>query len=99
MTVPFVDLRAQYLDIKGEVDAAIQRVIDRNAFIGGEEVRAFQDEFAAYCAEQAGRPTGDERPAAKLSSPRAISAQPSRHSGSYSSVRVSTRSTSGRTSS
>jgi dTDP-4-amino-4,6-dideoxygalactose transaminase len=66
MTVPFVDLKAQYLDIKGEVDAAIQRVIDRNAFIGGEDVRAFQEEFAAYCAEQAGRAAEGERPRAKL---------------------------------
>ncbi|HLL73722.1 MAG TPA: DegT/DnrJ/EryC1/StrS family aminotransferase [Pyrinomonadaceae bacterium] len=66
MTVPFVDLRAQYLDIKAEVDAAIQGVIDRNAFIGGEEVRAFQEEFAAYCAQQAGRAAGGARPRAKL---------------------------------
>jgi dTDP-4-amino-4,6-dideoxygalactose transaminase len=48
--VPFVDLRAQYVSIKAEVDAAIQRVIDSTAFVGGEAVRAFEEEFAAYCA-------------------------------------------------
>jgi dTDP-4-amino-4,6-dideoxygalactose transaminase len=50
MQVPFVDLRAQYLDIKTEIDEAMQRVIDKTAFVGGEELAAFEQEFAAYCA-------------------------------------------------
>lgn len=50
MNVPLVDLHAQYLSIKPEVDAAVQRVIARSAFVGGEEVRAFEREFASYCA-------------------------------------------------
>src|SRR5579883_3451341 len=49
--VPFVDLRAQYLTIKREVDAAIESVIDTTAFVGGEQVSAFEAEFAAYCAD------------------------------------------------
>jgi dTDP-4-amino-4,6-dideoxygalactose transaminase len=49
MAVPFVDLRAQYLPIRDEVNAAIQRVIDRCEFTLGSEVQAFEAEFAAYC--------------------------------------------------
>src|SRR3989442_1469188 len=51
MRVPFVDLRAQYLDIQPEIEAAIRRVVDSTAFVGGEQVSSFEAEFAAYCAE------------------------------------------------
>jgi dTDP-4-amino-4,6-dideoxygalactose transaminase len=50
MQVPFVDLHAQYLGIKVEIDNALQRVIDRSAFVGGDELTEFEKEFAAYCA-------------------------------------------------
>ncbi len=53
MKVPFVDLKAQYATIHAEIDAAIKRVIDRTSFIGGEEVAAFDQEFAAYCEARA----------------------------------------------
>jgi len=43
-----VDLHGQYLKIKDEIDAAIQRVIDSSAFIKGGDVRKFQDELSAY---------------------------------------------------
>jgi dTDP-4-amino-4,6-dideoxygalactose transaminase len=46
MKVPFVDLNAQYLSIKKEIDTAIQGVIDKTAFIGGEVVAKFENEFA-----------------------------------------------------
>jgi dTDP-4-amino-4,6-dideoxygalactose transaminase len=49
MTVPFVDLRAQYRSIKGEIDEAISRVVESAAFVLGPEVEAFEAEFAAYC--------------------------------------------------
>jgi dTDP-4-amino-4,6-dideoxygalactose transaminase len=49
MNIPLVDLHAQYLSIQSEVDAAMQRVITRTAFIGGEELSRFEEEFAAYC--------------------------------------------------
>ena len=49
MKVPIVDLRAQYLRIQAEVDAAIARVVASSQFIGGEECRLFEQEFAAYC--------------------------------------------------
>jgi dTDP-4-amino-4,6-dideoxygalactose transaminase len=43
------DLRAQYLAIRGEIDAAVQRVIENSQFILGPEVDAFEKEMAAYC--------------------------------------------------
>ena len=49
MTIPLVDLKAQYDSIKDEIDAAIHRVIQNGQFILGPEVKAFEDEMAAYC--------------------------------------------------
>jgi dTDP-4-amino-4,6-dideoxygalactose transaminase len=49
MNIPLCDLYAQYLTIKPEIDAAIERTIVHSAFIGGEELRAFEAEFANYC--------------------------------------------------
>jgi dTDP-4-amino-4,6-dideoxygalactose transaminase len=47
--VPFLDLKAQYLSIKPEVDAAIARVLESSEFVLGAEVAGFENEFAAYC--------------------------------------------------
>ncbi len=47
--VPMVDLRAQYLRIQPEIDAATARVVASTHFIGGEECRLFESEFAAWC--------------------------------------------------
>jgi len=49
LRIPLVDLQAQYRTIQGEVDAAIARVVARASFILGEEVEAFEKEFASYC--------------------------------------------------
>ncbi len=49
MQIPLVDLKAQYLSIKPDIDAAIQRVIDNTTFIMGPEVAAFEEAFADYC--------------------------------------------------
>ena len=48
--IPFVDLKTQYESIKTEVDQAIASVISQTAFIGGPFVKAFEEEFARYCA-------------------------------------------------
>ncbi len=45
MKVPFVDLNAQYLSIKSEIDSAIQEVIENSSFIGGAGVKAFEANF------------------------------------------------------
>jgi len=47
MTVPFVDLKAQYQSIKPEIDRAIQNVINETAFIKGKYVQRFEEEYAA----------------------------------------------------
>lgn len=46
MKIPFVDLRAQYLAHRAELDAAIQSVIDTTAFIGGAPVKQFEEAYA-----------------------------------------------------
>jgi dTDP-4-amino-4,6-dideoxygalactose transaminase len=48
MEIQFVDLKRQYASIKGEIDEAIQRVVDSQYFILGEEVAKFEEEFARY---------------------------------------------------
>lgn len=48
-SVPFVDLAAQYADIKDEIDTAISNVINGTGFILGQDVKAFEEEFAAFC--------------------------------------------------
>ncbi len=48
--IPYVDLQAQYRGIKDEIDAAVLRVLDSTQFILGEEVFAFEREFAGFCA-------------------------------------------------
>lgn len=40
--------KAQYLRYKGEIDAAISRVLDSGRYILGAEVNAFEEAFAAY---------------------------------------------------
>src|SRR5262247_2657108 len=47
--IPFLDLKAQYREIKPEVDAAVARVIDSAHFVLGPDVAAFEERFAAYC--------------------------------------------------
>ncbi|HET7503772.1 MAG TPA: DegT/DnrJ/EryC1/StrS family aminotransferase [Kofleriaceae bacterium] len=49
MTVPFVDLPALIAPRKAEFLAAIERVLDAGAFIGGPAVAAFEAAFAGYC--------------------------------------------------
>src|SRR5690242_8061908 len=47
--VVFLDLRETYLEIKDELDAACQRMMDSGWYILGREVRAFEDAFAGFC--------------------------------------------------
>lgn len=47
MQIPFVDLHAQYLVLKPEIDEAIASVIRETAFIGGKYVTRFEESFAA----------------------------------------------------
>jgi dTDP-4-amino-4,6-dideoxygalactose transaminase len=47
--VPFLDVGASYLELQTELDDAYRRVMMSGAYILGEEVSAFEQEFAAYC--------------------------------------------------
>lgn len=49
MAIPFLDLKAQHRALKDELMEAASRVIDSCQFALGEEVAAFEQEFAAHC--------------------------------------------------
>ena len=49
LSVPLLDLKAQYASIRDEVREALDRVIESQHFILGPEVEAFEAEFASYC--------------------------------------------------
>jgi len=49
MNIPFLDLRESYLELESEIDAAIKRVLNSGWYILGEEVDAFEREYAEYC--------------------------------------------------
>ncbi len=46
MSIPFVDLHAQYLSLKSEIDGAISRTIANSSFVRGPDVEAFEDEYS-----------------------------------------------------
>jgi dTDP-4-amino-4,6-dideoxygalactose transaminase len=46
MNVPFNDLKLQYLQIKDEIDPAMQAVIEETAFIRGKYVNRFEQQYA-----------------------------------------------------
>jgi dTDP-4-amino-4,6-dideoxygalactose transaminase len=48
MTIPLMDLKAQHAPIRGEIDAAVARVLGHGGFILGEEVAAFEAAFAEH---------------------------------------------------
>jgi dTDP-4-amino-4,6-dideoxygalactose transaminase len=49
MKVPLLDLTEQNSQLRPEIEAALGRVLDTNGFILGAEVKALEDELAAYC--------------------------------------------------
>lgn len=49
MDIPFVDLRANYLSHKKEIDEAIQGVINSTSFILGSQLEEFEKNFAKFC--------------------------------------------------
>jgi dTDP-4-amino-4,6-dideoxygalactose transaminase len=48
MTIPLVDLRAEYELLRSELEAATSRVLASGWYILGQEVAAFEEEFAGY---------------------------------------------------
>lgn len=49
MKIPLVDLNAQYEFLKPEIQEAVNGVIEKSAFILGENVKQFEEEFANFC--------------------------------------------------
>ncbi|MBS3973741.1 MAG: DegT/DnrJ/EryC1/StrS family aminotransferase [Actinobacteria bacterium] len=49
MAVPLLDLKAQYLELKADLDAAIGEVMENAAFIGGPKVKELESAIARYC--------------------------------------------------
>jgi dTDP-4-amino-4,6-dideoxygalactose transaminase len=49
ISVPFVDLKAQYATIKEQVDSAILAAVEKGDFILGEQVSLFEKEWADFC--------------------------------------------------
>ncbi|RJR24517.1 DegT/DnrJ/EryC1/StrS family aminotransferase [Candidatus Microgenomates bacterium] len=49
MNVSFIDFKREYLEIKEEIDNAVNKVLESGWFVLGKEVEAFEKEFASYC--------------------------------------------------
>jgi len=47
--IPFPDLKAPYLELKDELDAACHRVLEPGCCLHGKEVETFAGEFAEFC--------------------------------------------------
>jgi len=47
--IPVFDLKKQYNEIKDEINEAVAHVLESGWFILGQEVEAFEEEFAGYC--------------------------------------------------
>lgn len=50
--IPFLDVHAAYVELRNDIDEAIHRVLDDGVYILGDEVAAFEREFAAYCGAE-----------------------------------------------
>lgn len=48
-SIPLLDLRAEYRELKSEIDSAVGRVLESGQFTLGKEVAALEEEFASYC--------------------------------------------------
>ncbi|MGB6471730.1 MAG: DegT/DnrJ/EryC1/StrS family aminotransferase [Candidatus Acidiferrales bacterium] len=49
MKVPLLDLKGEYAELRDEILAAVDRVCSQSAFVLGDEVEAFEREFAFFC--------------------------------------------------
>ena len=46
--VPFLDVGDTYRELRGEIDAAVTRVLQSGRYIQGDEVENFESNFASY---------------------------------------------------
>ena len=49
MHVAFLDLKAAYKELQSQIDEAYRHVMESGRYIHGQEIRAFEEEFASYC--------------------------------------------------
>src|SRR6204780_4567696 len=49
MKVPVLDLKSEYAELRDEILPALDRVCQNSSFVLGEEVEAFEREFADFC--------------------------------------------------
>jgi dTDP-4-amino-4,6-dideoxygalactose transaminase len=47
--VPFLDLKSPHQELREELTSAFHRVLDSGWYVLGDEVKNFEQEFAAYC--------------------------------------------------
>lgn len=47
--VPFLDLASSYVELRASINEAVARVLESGTYILGNEVEAFEVEYAAYC--------------------------------------------------
>jgi dTDP-4-amino-4,6-dideoxygalactose transaminase len=47
--IPLVDLKAAHAEVADEVDRGFRRVLTDAVYVGGPEVSAFEQEYAAFC--------------------------------------------------
>ncbi|MGA2879692.1 MAG: DegT/DnrJ/EryC1/StrS family aminotransferase [Bryobacteraceae bacterium] len=52
--IRFLDLAAEYHELKTEIDGAVARILESGQFVGGHEVSALEEEFASYCGARHG---------------------------------------------
>jgi dTDP-4-amino-4,6-dideoxygalactose transaminase len=50
MSFPFINLAAQYQELKNEIDEKVRVVFETGRYIMGDEVTALEREIASYCA-------------------------------------------------
>lgn len=49
MNVPLLDLQAQYVSLRDDLQRAVERVMSSQRFVLGDEVRGLENSIAAYC--------------------------------------------------
>lgn len=52
MSVPFLDLKATYIELQDEIDSAVSRVLSSGWYLLGDELAAFEQEYASYVGAQ-----------------------------------------------
>ena len=47
--IPFLDLQTPHVELRSELEAAFERVLNSGWYIQGNELKLFENEFARYC--------------------------------------------------